>query len=164
MIPPIRIIGDIILKCWVAKFTSSGEPAEIINHIILSANKKINQALCGAALSLGANIEIKDIPGFAPHINSVGLSEVAKEAFKIMFPEREILVCNSYSTGSTDMGDLSCIMPVVHPYMGGAKGKIHGSDYEIYDPQSACVDSAKWQLAMLSLFPRRALPMLSLRS
>ena len=30
---------------------------------ILSANKKINQALCGAALSLGVNVEIKDIPG-----------------------------------------------------------------------------------------------------
>ena len=29
--------------------------------------------------------------------------------------------------------------------------KIHGNDYEISDPQSACVDSAKWQVAMLSL-------------
>ena len=39
MIPPIRIIGDIILKCWVAKLISSGEPAEIISPIILSAKK-----------------------------------------------------------------------------------------------------------------------------
>ena len=36
-------------------------------------------------------------------------------------------------------------------YAGGARGKAHGNDYEIYDPQAACVDSAKWQLAMLKL-------------
>ena len=49
------------------------------------------------------------------------------------------------------MGDLSCIMPVVHPHGGGARGKGHGNDYEICDPQVACVDSAKWQMAMLLL-------------
>ena len=49
------------------------------------------------------------------------------------------------------MGDLSCIMPVIHPYAGGCKGKGHGNDYEIVDPVAACVDSARWQLAMLKL-------------
>ena len=118
---------------------------------ILSANKKINQALCGAALSLGVNVEIKDIPGYAPHINDEGLTKVAEETFKMLFPERSLLMTGEYTTGSTDLGDLSCIMPVVHPYMGGAKGKAHGNDYEICDPESACVDSAKWQVAMLTL-------------
>jgi hypothetical protein len=42
-------------------------------------------------------------------------------------------------------------MPVVHPYIGGAMGKSHGSDYRIADVERACVCSAKWQLAMLSL-------------
>jgi len=55
------------------------------------------------------------------------------------------------SSGSTDMGDLCCIMPVVHPYMPGAVGKGHGNDYYIEDPELACVTCAKWQLAMLSL-------------
>ena len=68
----------------------------------------------------------------------------------MLFPERDLMVTNAYTTGSTDLGDLSCIMPVVHPYMGGANGKAHGNDYEIIDPQSACVDSAKWQIAMLT--------------
>ena len=46
IIPPIKIIGDIILKWAEAKATSSGEPAEMINPIILSAKKnpKIEQA------------------------------------------------------------------------------------------------------------------------
>ncbi len=33
---------------------------------IVEANKKINRALCGAALSLGTNVEIIDSPGYAP--------------------------------------------------------------------------------------------------
>lgn len=118
---------------------------------ILETNKKVNRALCGAALSLGTNIEIIDIPGYAPYSNDKGMLEVTEEAFKAILPERELIVEHRYSTGSTDIGDLSCIMPIVHPYAGGARGKAHGNDYEIYDPQAACVDSAKWQLAMLKL-------------
>lgn len=118
---------------------------------ILEANKRVNRALCGAALSLGTNIEIVDIPGYAPHINDKNMCKIAEEAFKKLFPEREFLVSDYCNTGSTDMGDLSCIMPIVQPFVDGAKGKPHGNDYEICNPQSACVDSAKWQVAMLCL-------------
>jgi hypothetical protein len=54
-----------------------------------------------------------------------------------------------FSSGSTDMGDLSCVMPVIHPYSAGAVGTSHGSDYYIADPVADCVDCAKWQLGML---------------
>jgi hypothetical protein len=47
------------------------------------------------------------------------------------------------------MGDLSCIMPVVHPYAAGAKGTGHGNNYYIENPEAACVENAKWQIAML---------------
>ena len=32
------------------------------------------------------------------------------------------------------MGDLGQVMPIIHPYVGGAKGTPHGADYEIVDP------------------------------
>ena len=48
------------------------------------------------------------------------------------------------------MGDLSSVMPVVHPYAGGAAGTGHGSDYRIADPYVACVRSAQLQLVMLA--------------
>ena len=38
-----------------------------------------------------------------------------------------VVVDNRISTGSTDMGDLSAIMPVIHPYMPGAVGTAHGA-------------------------------------
>ncbi len=117
---------------------------------IVAANKKINRALIGAALSLGANVDIIDQPGYAPLINSPEMIKVAADAYKIMSGE-ELRVSPEFSSGSTDMGDLSTFMPVVHPYAAGAVGTGHGADYRIADPVSACVRSAEWQLQMVEL-------------
>ena len=43
------------------------------------------------------------------------------------------------------------VMPVIHPYIGGAEGKGHGNDYYIVDPETACVTNAKWQVAILKV-------------
>ena len=118
---------------------------------IAEANRKVNRAFCGAALSLENNIEIVDIPGYSPLVNSTEMIELAKDAAALALPDVPFTVYERYGTGSTDMGDLSMIMPVVHPYAGGATGKGHGSDYQISDPEAACVNNAKWQLAMLLL-------------
>ena len=49
------------------------------------------------------------------------------------------------------MGDLSMIMPVIHPYAGGAVGTSHGKDYYINEPEKATVKSAVWQVALLKM-------------
>jgi hypothetical protein len=53
-----------------------------------------------------------------------------------------------HRTGSTDMGDLSMVMPILHPYIGGATGSGHGADYRIVDAQLAYVTQAKALAAM----------------
>ncbi len=116
-----------------------------------AANKKMNQALIGAALSIGANIEIIDAPGYSPLNNAEEMIKLAKEAHDLLFPDGEFHASDSFSTGSTDMGDLSAIMPVIHPYCPGAEGTSHGKDYYIVDPVSACVENAKWQIIMATL-------------
>lgn len=118
---------------------------------ICNANKKVNRALCGAALSLGTNIEIVDIPGYAPLHDDPNLVKLSAEAAKLAIPEYEYHVSDTISSGSTDMGDLCCVMPVVHPYAGGTQGRSHGNNYEVVDPVAACVGSAKLQLGMLLL-------------
>ena len=118
---------------------------------IEAANKKVNRALVGAALSLGANVEIIDIPGYAPLRNDDGMIAIAREAAAEIIPDVPFTVNARTSTGSTDMGDLSRIMPVIHPYAGGVKGTGHGNDYYIVDPVLACVENAKWQIGMLTL-------------
>jgi len=115
------------------------------------ASFKVNRALIGAALSLGANIDIYDFPGYAPLVNSTDMMDIAQEAAALMLPYEPFTRTDVMGTGSTDMGDLSRLMPVVHPYCRGAVGNAHGSDYYITDPVAACVDNAKWQVAMLTL-------------
>jgi len=116
-----------------------------------SANKRVNQALIGAAYSLNTNIEIIDMPGYSPLVNDSNMIEVAKDAYELLYPGEKFNIDYAFSTGSTDMGDLSSIMPVVHPYCGGSDGKSHGNDYQIVNPEIACVDCAKWQVIMLKL-------------
>ena len=113
------------------------------------ANKRINRALIGSALSIGANIEINDFPGYAPLINDKGLINVAYDAAKMVEGAPEFLVRDIVNTGSTDMGDISSIIPSIHPYAPGTSGTGHGNDFYIQNPELACVMSAKWQLAML---------------
>ena len=45
--------------------------------------------------------------------------------------------------GSTDMGDISHILPTVHPYAGGAAGAGHGADYRIEDYTRAVLNPAR---------------------
>ncbi len=118
---------------------------------IVAANKRVNQALVGAALSINANVDIEDFPGYAPLINDPNMISLAQDAAKLIIPHQTFEFRNRTGSGSTDMGELSCVMPVVHPYAGGRSGTSHGADIQIVDPVAACVDSAKWQLAMLKL-------------
>ena len=115
------------------------------------ANKRINQALIGSALSLGANIEIIDTPGYAPLKNDNKTLHLMKMAADLIIPEEHFVIYDSISSGSTDMGEMSCLMPVIHPYSGGVSGKSHGDDYYITDPERAVVKSAKMQITMLNL-------------
>ena len=115
------------------------------------ANLKVNRAFIGAALSINTNVEIIDSPGYSPLKNDAGMMKIAEEAARIAMPDEEIAVSDTIGTGSTDMGDLSTIMPVVHPYSGGTEGTSHGADYFVTDPERACVKSAKWQLCMAKL-------------
>ena len=118
---------------------------------IVKENKKINRALIGAALSLGANVEIIDMPAFTPLVNDPGMIQVAKDAAELAIPEENFTNDGLFGSGSTDMGDLSSIMPSIHPNCGGRKGTGHGADYYVADPEVACVKCAKWQVAMIKV-------------
>lgn len=67
-------------------------------------NKKINRALIGAAVSMGANIEIRDIAGYHPLRNDETLMEITREAMEYVMGKDRVVVRNDkIGTGSTDM-------------------------------------------------------------
>ena len=49
----------------------------------------------------------------------------------------------THRTGSTDMGDISQLMPVIHPYVEAASGNGHGIDYVVEDYDLAVLTGAK---------------------
>jgi len=51
----------------------------------------------------------------------------------------------------TDMGDVSSLVPSIHPHIGGSIGNAHGNNWYIADPERACVDSAKVQAVLLQV-------------
>lgn len=118
---------------------------------IVEANVRVNRALTGAAVSMGANVQLCDRPGYMPVTNDPTLSKYFGEAAKCVVPEENVSVGVGWSYGSTDMGDLSVVMPAIHPHGSGAEGIGHGADYCIADPESAVVESAKVQLILLGM-------------
>ena len=114
---------------------------------IKEANTEINRALAASAASMGANVVLKDRPGYTPLENEEQLYDLTCEIVKQCFGE-DALVKRGRSTGCTDVGDVSAVMPTVQPYASGACGVAHGSDYRIADPESALVMSAQYQVLM----------------
>jgi amidohydrolase len=115
---------------------------------ILDANRKVDRAFRAGALALGARVEIETLPGYLPLFNDVMMAQ-AFEANATALVGTEHYTTVGHRTGSTDMGDLSHVMPVLHPYMGGARGTGHGADYEIADRELAYVAPAKMLAAMV---------------
>lgn len=117
---------------------------------IRSAAHQVDQALTGAAISIGAGITITNSPGYTPLENDPLLMEVFREcAEKISGKERVNIDFSNWSSGSTDMGDLCGLMPTIQPYAGGATGQLHADDFAITNPQRACMNSAKAEILLL---------------
>jgi amidohydrolase len=109
---------------------------------VMEANARVDRALRAGALALGARVEIETLPGFMPMTCDATMAAFFKAtAARLVGKEhyREI----GHRTGSTDMGDLSQVMPILHPYIGGARGTGHAADYEIVDKPLMYVASAK---------------------
>jgi metal-dependent amidase/aminoacylase/carboxypeptidase family protein len=117
---------------------------------IVEANQKVNRAVAASAAAMGANVRLEDVPGYHPIRNCVDLIPIMQQAMESVL-ETVVLEPNVIRSGCSDVGDLSSVMPMIHPYVSGASGKSHGNDYRITDPDTACVDSAKVQLCFLKL-------------
>ena len=110
-------------------------------------NKKVNRALTGAALAMGAGVELCDRPGYSPEIHDKAFMQLVEKCCgELVGPERVKFDYNAWSTGSSDFGDITCVMPGVQFNASGATGTGHGIDYYITDANRLCVNSAKAQL------------------
>jgi amidohydrolase len=114
---------------------------------ILDANRKVDRAFRAGALALGAKVEIETLPGYMPMTCDQTMARMYRDHMVAVLGEEHYRQIG-HRTGSTDMGDLSMVMPVLHPYMGGATGSGHGADYQIVDQKLAYLGTAKALAAM----------------
>ena len=108
-------------------------------------NERIDRAFAAAAAAMDCGLRIIDRHGYAPRRYDPVMTEAVLAEADRLFPEDEIRPDCPFSGGCSDMGDISCVMPVIHPQIGGASGSLHGSDMRITDPVLAAVTSAKLQ-------------------
>ena len=110
-------------------------------------NIKVNRALTGAALALGAGVELSDRPGYSPEYHDPAFMKLVEECCcDLVGEDRVKFDYQSWSTGSSDFGDITCVMPGVQFFAAGAVGTGHGIDYFIKDPNRMCVNAVKAQL------------------
>ena len=109
---------------------------------ILEANRKVDRALKAGAMAVGGKVTIQTLPGYLPMKQDQGLAAVF-EANAAGLVGAENVGHGGHRTGSTDMGDVSHLMPAIHPYVGGATGLGHGSNYVVEDYNLAVVTAAK---------------------
>jgi amidohydrolase len=115
---------------------------------ILDANKKVDRAFKAGALALGAKVEIETLPGYMPMTCDPKMAQMYRDNWVPVVGEQNYRQIG-HRTGSTDMGDLSMVMPVLHPYMGGATGSGHGADYQIVDKELAYLGIARGLAGMV---------------
>ena len=109
---------------------------------VLGANHKVDRALKAGAMAVGAKVNIQTLPGYLPLKQNSALADIFR-ANAVSLVGEEHVGHSQHRTGSTDMGDVSQLMPAIHPYVGGATGIGHGSDYVIQDYYLAVVTGAK---------------------
>lgn len=114
---------------------------------IVRENKKINRALAGGALAMGAGVELRDRPGYFPEYHDPAYMKLVEQCCcDLAGAEHVSFSATGWSTGSSDFGDLTAIMPGVQFTATGAAGTGHGIDYHVADADRLCCNAAKAQL------------------
>ncbi len=111
---------------------------------IADVNRRVNRAIAGAAAAMGAKARVTDFPGYLPRNYPPQFREIFREACACAGVEYKDT--DTWGGGCSDMGDICSVMPGFHPNMSGCTGKGHGVDYQVADPDSACMASAKAQV------------------
>jgi amidohydrolase len=115
---------------------------------IADADRKVDRALRAGALALGAKVEIETLPGYMPMHCDATLVERFRPIAESLVGADQVRTIQ-HRTGSTDMGDLAQVMPIIHPYIGGAAGTSHGADWQLVDPSLVYVTNAKVLASMV---------------
>ena len=108
------------------------------------ASLKTDRSFKAGALALGAGIRIETMPGYLPCLPQAA-PETMVDIVKELLPEEEITIVdpNLHIGGSSDVGDVQHLMPVITFRTSGITGGLHQTDFKVVDEERAYIDTAK---------------------
>ncbi len=113
--------------------------------VVVENSVAVDRCFRAGALAVGASVNITTIPGYLPMRHDTKLQDIFRRTAVDLLGDHATLVMPARRNrgGSTDMGDLSHIIPAGPPYTAGAVGPGHSSEYIITDYESAVIVPAK---------------------
>jgi amidohydrolase len=109
---------------------------------ILDASAKVDRAFKAGGDAVGAATQITNIPGYLPIFQDRNLTELATRNGRALLGDKGTLDAG-FMGGSFDVGDLSHLIPVIHPFVTGTKGHLHTAEFCVTDYEAAVVLPAK---------------------
>jgi metal-dependent amidase/aminoacylase/carboxypeptidase family protein len=108
---------------------------------IWDACRKVDRSLRAGAMAMGAEVEITTIPSYLPIQNNEDLTVLYRGNAESVLGAENVTVATPRG-GSTDVGDISHLMPTIQPYAKGATGISHGPTFVIEDYNIALTSPA----------------------
>lgn len=109
---------------------------------IKKAAEAADRAINGAAQMVGATVDIETSCGYLPLKQDRNFGELFKEV-ALQLIDKENVYEDIDMTGSTDIGDLSHLIPVIQPTVGGFDGVLHSKEFHMTDAEAAILIPAK---------------------
>ena len=110
---------------------------------MIDSSRKVDRSLKAGAMAVGAKVEITNIPGYLPILKYPEFDKLFKENLLFLGISEDKIIEGGDFTGSFDLGDVSHIMPTIHPMIAGVKGNLHTRDFETIDGEKAYIMPAK---------------------
>lgn len=108
----------------------------------LNASDQVDRALRAGAMAVGGRVDITTLPGYLPIQHDAAMLDLYGANARALVGAEHVTQLG-HRTGSTDMGDVSQIMPIIHPYVVAATGSGHGKDYVVQDYDLGVLTAAK---------------------
>jgi amidohydrolase len=108
---------------------------------IRETSAKIDRAFQAGALTMDTKVEIQDLPGFLPMRANPRLADLYRRNLEWLVGVENVIE-GGHMAGSTDMGDISHVMPALHPYGAGVEGRPHSTEFRVVDAERAYLTPA----------------------
>ncbi|MBN4064200.1 amidohydrolase [Dehalococcoides mccartyi] len=109
---------------------------------ILNASEKVDRAFRAGALATGAKVRITTNPGYLPAKYDSRLTDIYRHNAASIIGDDNVIELN-HSSGCTDMGDVSQIVPTIQPTANATSGTGHGIDYLVDNYDLAVLKAGK---------------------